>query len=537
MRSPTYALIWEQWRQVWWTLPLGILGTVFVSLSLKYFDGNTAWRKDVWMVGSTGTVFAFLLLAGGLLLFAHSSPTDVRTGIPQRHRTLPVAPITLALSQYLFRIAFISAFSVLLMGVVSATDRNYLQYIVPSAAVAACAMSLATAMMWTIGTRRVGVAAVVAVVIALVCNALYAFVEHKSPSIAPIVPILVFVVSSVVAIGSSAHRTGRNNSHGQHRRKIAQRDAVNRSGFSKRGAQYWFDTARRARVVWTLTAIIALPIVMIFAVRMWNDYEQYLLYVRLYGTPSLWHQVPENFLEWGQMLIWFPPVVAFASGICFVLLDVRDSSLHSANFLFTRPISTADIVRARRTFALRTATLLCAPTFLLSISFALVGYLLVPGGFSNLQDFYLSREYLLALILSWIASVLLFWATRAALASGVWFAFALAWEHDLGGLEIGLGAIPAVIAIVAILLGVKVHRLRLWDASFVPVAILCGVLFWLGLIWLESGSRARHDDEILFVSSCIAALIPYALFSQSLWIDFLRHGGLSRLGKRYAEGA
>lgn len=536
MNSPVRALIWEQWRQVWWTAPLGMLVTAFVSASLTYFDGNTAWHKDVWMVGSTGAVFAFLLLAGGLLLFAHSSPTDVRTGIPQRHRTLPVTPIALALSQYLFRIGFILALALLRMGIVSATDPNYLQFLFPSAAAAACAMSLATATMWTIGTRRVGIAAVIIVAIAFACNALCAFAQHNFPSIAPIIPIMLFVVSSIVAIGSCTYRTGRATSQSWGRRNIVQRGGAIQSALSKRGAQCWFDTVRRARVVWTLAAIIALPIVTICAIRIWKDYDQHLLYLRLYGTSSLWGTVPENLLEWGQFLIWFPPIVAFASGICFVMLDIRDASLRSANFLFTRPISTADIVRARRAFALRTATLLCAPTFLMSITSALVGDLFVPAGFSNLSGFYFSIEYPFALFLSWIASVLLFWAARAALASAVWFVCALAWEHVIGW-EIAFGSIPVVIAIIAIFHGVRVHRLRLWNASFVPVAILCGVFLWLSLIWLELGIPSRHDDEILLVSSCVAALIPYVLFSQSLWIDFLRHGGFSRLAIRRPKEA
>src|ERR1051325_10446350 len=153
MRSPVRALLWEQWRQVWWTAPIAVVTTTCASLALHQ-DRDIRWYKDVWWVGTNTAIIASMTLAVGLILFLHSSAKDIRAGIPTRHMTLPVRSLTLSLTQYLFRLAFVVGLAFALLGIAALIDTSYTNNVLPWTAFTACAMALLSAVMWTIGRRR-----------------------------------------------------------------------------------------------------------------------------------------------------------------------------------------------------------------------------------------------------------------------------------------------------------------------------------------------------------------------------------------------
>lgn len=530
MRSPVRALLWEQWRQVWWTVPLALLTTLCVSVAL-HRAGDVHWYKDFWMVGSSATVLAFLMLAGGLLLFTHSSPTDIRAGIPMRHRTLPITPLTLALSQYLFRIGFVALLSIALMSIVSLTDGNYVPFIFRGATVAVCGMSLATAVMWTVGTQRIGLAAVLMTLIALTCHLAYASASYSAPSLAPAIPIALITVSSIVAIYGAAR--GRDGISAQiAERKRTARDIATRTQ-SVVEAQTSFDTQRRNQVVWVLAILILVPILSFLAIAFRQEFRTATtpLYIQEYGNDLAQHVVSQTFLSFGAVFLLIPLLVAFASGVCFLMLDIRDGSLRMANFLFTRPIATTDIVRARLRFAIRAAVQLCLPAFILSGICGAIGNALQTFGTPAWSEYLYTLEFPLLMLLAFIATALLFWTTVPTVLGGI--ALSLVY-----GVDDTAWIVPAAIAVVSLYRGAEMYRMRFWKKRTTFLVIMTTFLFWISILYLESTvNRPNFDDEVWLAASVICALVPYFVFSQPLWIAFLRHGGFSRLGQRRTKEA
>ena len=527
MRSPVRALIWEQWRLVWWIMPIGIALTGVASIAL-HLDRDIDWYDELWRAGSSAVIISCVLLSGGILLFAHSSPTEIRAGIPARQRTLPIRRTTLALTQYLFRLGFIVALTAILTGTVTLIDSRYADLVLPAIVVSACMMSLALAAMWTIGTRSIGIAALCMFGVLFLSINAFEWAARHTKYAAPAVPIAVVLLSAVAAIGwasrtqRSARRITSPEGNAQLRRLVTeQRTPVQ--------AQAWFDAHRRGQVVWVLAALVFGLVLLVFEPVVW----QFVADIRDLNWYSFSGIFAAIFSRSAVTLIWLPPVISFASSICFLMLDFRDATLRTANFLFTRPISTADLVRARLRFAARTALKLCVPSFVLSLTLAAASFALDPDVASYPLDFFRSHEYPIAWLLSFAATTLLFWSAFPSLVAMAWLLVAAIYDLvDRNNSELVFAAIPVAVLAVAVVRAVRASRDSTWPRRFVALAFAIAFLFWLGTLYFESLGPTRFDDEILFAASAISALALYVAFSQPIWIDFLRHGGTIRFGKR-----
>jgi len=532
MRSPVGALIWEQWRQVWWTAPLAIGFTACVSVAL-HLDPDIGWYMDIWHGGSTAAIIATLALAGGLLLFAHSSPADVRAGLPARHRILPVPPFMLAITQFAFRAAFFTILALMLIATAALIDRSYAANILPGTAYATCAISIALACLWTAGRRSAFAAAAVGVGVAIALFFLQDAVTVRHPEAAPVLPSMTFAIGAAIALRGASlrheiHRTPRRETIGA--RYLWER----RKSFDGPTAAYqWFEVRRKARVIASSGAVFAGYVLVLLGYEVWQHLSLHTLTIEapnaLAGDLGIY--------AWGFLLL--PPVAAFSAGLCIAMLDYRDGTLRSAHVVFTLPMNTDDLVRARSWFGAKAALALCLPCFAASAGLA-AAYLRVSSvGKYIPPDFYGSSEYLVAMLLSTIATWGLLWSPTPAVAAVFWLG-SLALLLDLFGvrdpgrfLEYAVWAVPVAIAAMACYRALRSRRLERHSLGSVerPMYLLVLIATAVGG-WLAMTPRLVYDHELPCAAAAALALALHAMVTQPIWIEHLRHGGAARATRR-----
>ena len=162
MRSPTYALIWEQWRQVRIPIVFSLLLTAIASWTLRQVMELSLGPVRKWLPidsedwGEASTVLAgiCMILVMAALLFAHSSTRDLRMGLPARMLTVPISSLRLAVTQIIFRL-FAVAFAALLIGLsLTMIDLWYAQMIAPLVGFSILAYAYASLVATTIGKRN-----------------------------------------------------------------------------------------------------------------------------------------------------------------------------------------------------------------------------------------------------------------------------------------------------------------------------------------------------------------------------------------------
>ncbi|MDZ4857853.1 MAG: hypothetical protein SGI88_02640 [Candidatus Hydrogenedentes bacterium] len=169
MRSPTYALIWEQWRQVRTVVVLGIVLTFAASLSgylIKWVS------TDEWASFTFAMAWGSLLLVMAVLMFTHSSVRDLRMGLPARMLTLPLTARHIAATQIGFRFAVMAGTALVLGVLLTTINEKYFE--IAHSLVGAIVLYAYASMLATLGRRfPVVVIAMIIITIAPVVATVY----------------------------------------------------------------------------------------------------------------------------------------------------------------------------------------------------------------------------------------------------------------------------------------------------------------------------------------------------------------------------
>lgn len=336
MRSPTYALIWEQWRQVRTPIAFSLLLTAIASWTLRQImelslGPNRKWlQADSADWGDASTVLAgiCMVLVMAALLFAHSSTRDLRMGLPARMLTVPMSSLRLAVTQIVFRLFAVALVALAIGLALTLIDSWYAQMVAPLVGFSVLAYAYASLVATTIGKRN-PVVAFVAIVFTIspVIASLLA-IEHlltKSGGFG----LHVFGVFVVVCVVLSVYRfaTIRNTSPVQV--LLLTREAVPayRTSRKENVAQYKFEWRRIAWIYPSFTAGLLF----------------------MFGFPLLFAGYGprrfENFLEASLLVI--HPVVAFIVGMILIAREHRDSVTGVARFMWTRPLTVQQVVLHR----------------------------------------------------------------------------------------------------------------------------------------------------------------------------------------------
>lgn len=179
MRSPTYALIWEQWRQVRMLIALGVVLTfaasryfyyfLMTSISPKYASAGLGTPDYVfkdWADGSAIIASIALVPLMAALLFSHSSARNMRMGVPQRMLLLPVTPVWLATTQIVFRFVTVALVALVIGLSLALIDNAFVRMIAPLVGTSLIAYSYASVLASTIG-KRYPVVALVAIILTI----------------------------------------------------------------------------------------------------------------------------------------------------------------------------------------------------------------------------------------------------------------------------------------------------------------------------------------------------------------------------------
>ncbi|NUM56918.1 MAG: hypothetical protein HUU46_25085 [Candidatus Hydrogenedentes bacterium] len=555
MRSPVRALIWEQWRQVWWTAPLSILLTTGVSFAL-HLDPEIEWYKDLWKMGSNGAIIASLALAGGLLLFAHSSPTDIRAGLPARHMTLPVRSLTLALSQYVFRFAYFVLLAYLLLTSISLIDDSYAENVLPGTVYASCVISILMASIWTIGRRSMFWASAIAIGIAVGMFFLHDSVSIRSSAAGYVLAFALIIAGSAIAVrgalrGHAVPRSG----PGAIEAKAPR--AATRSFRDPIQAYRWFEWRRKSRVVTYSAAAVLVPLLLLEGYDIWTNLQKpeqrmgSMVHKTGLGaqnpTLMIWtipktDRLARDLDGMAMTLVYAPPFIALISGVCFALLDHRDGTLRLANYVFTLPMSTRDMVRARFWFGTKATALLCIPCFLVSACLAALCVKLNTNEAYIVERWYPSSEYPLTLVLSFVATWALLWSPLPILLGLLWLGsvgLVLEFTGVRGEdpMRMALIAIPLAITVYATFRVVSRYRRGQCDAQAIEATMWIAILGGAILIgWSIADFGYFYDDELPLAAAMTMALLFYALVTQPHWLERLRHGRHNIRGQRTFMG-
>ncbi|MCC6797387.1 MAG: hypothetical protein IT366_19895 [Candidatus Hydrogenedentes bacterium] len=335
MRSPTYALIWEQWRQVRTPVIFAIGLTAIGSWTLHQFmemslDSDRKWiqsNSENW--GEISTVLAgiCMILVIAALLFAHSSTRDLRMGLPARILTLPISSLRLAATQILFRLLVISLVALTIGLALTLIDFWYAQVIAPFVGFSVIVYAYASSIATTIGKRNPVIAFIAIVFTTSPVLASLVAIVHQQPNSSVSFYVFVIFVSLCIAVSIYRFATLRNTPPIQV--LLLTRDAGLRGAVAHREriAQYKFEWRRSAWIYPSFTA----GVICMFGVPQ-------LFLVRDFGGP-------ESFAQFAFLMT--PPVIAFVIGMILISREHRDIVTGVARFVWTRPLTVQQVVLNR----------------------------------------------------------------------------------------------------------------------------------------------------------------------------------------------
>lgn len=522
MRSPTAALIWEQWRQVRLPVCFGFLLTVLASWWLHFIRTTIHISKSDWIGFSTGMAGLMLTLVMAVLLFAHSSPRDLRMGLPARMLILPVSIQCIAVLQIGFRLAVVGLFSLSLGLSLTLIDRDYADSVSSLVGASLLCYSYASAVASTIG-KRSPVAGFVTIVLTImpVLATVAATQDRFSPNsgdrffvfcaFAALCIAVSFVgiastrnalsIAKLLSAGSLSLAMGKSPAAANTRAPFA---------FESRRIRWMFPCFTAALIS---TLGISIIIENLGRVR-YERIGEGLLASFLYG----------------------PPIIAMLVGMLLIAREHRDSVTGMARFTWTRPASVQQVVLQRmRSIALS-----------MILTFAAVG-LIAAVAMGSLQDrifFDLNQAlyvaffavlYIALLLLSWC----IVWAPYVPIA--YWVIFALYTSTAGTGFDWGrdedfwLIYAPELLFLTALTILARASwRRRIFQRRVaMSFIVLSALVFAAAFVSFQELERLDPNDELRGLKplsvAFILSLVPlFALLSQGVYLDRVRHGALFR---------
>jgi hypothetical protein len=520
MRSPVKALIWEQWRQVRLPIAFGIGLTFAASWCLHYTITVLQGDANAWVEFSTVMAGIALVLLMAALLFAHSSPRDLRMGLPARMLTLPVSPRRIAAAQIGFRFAMVGLVALAIGLSLTVIDRAYVEVVAPMVGISVLCYSYASAVAVTVG-RRSPVIAFVTIILTIgpVIATVGAIHKRFGPFLDVKFAVFYAFVAACAIVSFISFVRIRNAPRLElllNPRSLSRAFGIAARG-KERSAQFAYEWRRLGWMFPCFTAglavAIGLPVVMIN----WTDWT--ISEAILAGPAALF--------------VYGPPIVAFVIGMIFFARAHRDSVTGVARFAWTRPTTVQQVV-LHRMKAIALSMLLTYAV--LGVLTAMVNYL--SGELTNVnldEAGFAVLCYLGILLLSWC----LVWAPYVPVVYWIIFAvYSLGWGYTgaWGGDEdFWLLLLPESLFLLALfLLAYTCWRRRIIKPRVVVrFALLCAVPCAIALWFLTYLAREHPDQELadprFFFTAFVLGLMPlFALFFQGVFLDHVRHGALFR---------
>jgi len=529
MRSPVYALVWEQWRQVRLIIVAGVAMTYAAAWALHYsmvasLGSDLVGRGlgpetifDEWAGSSTGLAAITLILVGAALLFSHSSPRNLRMGLPARILNLPVPTVQLAVVQAGFRFAVMGLTALLIGLALSAINTEYLTVVLPFAAVAVLGYAYASAIALTIGIVSPVAASVVIVVTTGPALAVTAYLLSVGFTEGPGATIAVYAVVLAALFAVSFDRFARIRSVPAGERLLRPRAHVpllRRPRPGEVGIEGFRVECRRLGWIAPSFAAAALSLSAVeILLSGLSGFDYGLRYVE-------------------EMLFILPCISGFIVGMVLIARDHRDGVSGVARYVWTRPASVQQAVLDRmKAVALSMAITWLVP-FLLYVAVNLFGPFNHRLGPIE-QFFFVALSYAGAFLFAWLAVwtpyiLIAYWLYLGTYAGLQQYVFG--WKDD----TVGVVLVPciAVLAVFA-LFAREAWRRRLFDARVVVrAAVLCLVCsaasyWWLNCLVREDGQG--WDQPAYWLAAASAGLVPMiTLFAHGVLLDRIRHGALLR---------
>ncbi len=521
MRSPTYALMWEQWRQVRVPIAFSILLTAIASWTLRQImelslGPNRKWLQadsEDWGDASTVLAGICMVLVMAALLFAHSSTRDLRMGLPARMLTVPMSSLRLAVTQIVFRLFAVALVALAIGLALTLIDSWYAQMVAPFVGFSVLAYAYASLVATTIGKRN-PVAAFIAIVFTMspVIASLLA-IEHQIAQSGE-VSLYVLGVFVVACVALSVYRfaTIRNTSPVQVLLLTREEVPAYRSSRTEDAAQYKFEWRRLGWLYPSFTAGLLLAFWLPSLLPPGIRYSDAYIQTAFMGAP---------------------PLVAFIVGMILIAREHRDSVTGVARFMWTRPVTVQQVVLHR----------MKAVALSILYTYAFIGALallvaLIEGELASIRlDVAIIGPALVTAILIGVWSLV--WVPYLPVA--YWLVFVAYWGStfvtEWGRKEdfylLWLPKVAFWIGFIA--LAAYCYRRKIFESRIITrFAIFC---LALALVLLNVYFMGFYRSDLWFAGNLgtfipgtitLCALPLFALLWQGFFLDRVRHNALFR---------
>ena len=548
MRSPTFALIWEQWRQVRATFLLGFAAMLFVTLLpqnviLMDAESRTLAQLLVYLLA-----MIFLLIN---LFSLHSSREQATVILPRRMFTVPMRRTKIALIQFVFRLLCFLGGGVLFLLVTGlrSNSEGMTKEIPALVPIFACIISIVIALGWTFGKRSTVTGVIATVVLTPVVVFLLVWLGewlHETIRVwfglgfrrlsaygielgldQPLTSIGFYVMATMCVLGCAAMCVASANRFYRNTQPLfvpKRPDAFAKfltpsrrhSGFSA----FLFEF--RHKGIWYPLFCFALASV--FAMMSW------------FGHANTWQELARLLSE----MVWLPLAAGYLTGLFLIMYDTRHFTQDLS--LRTRPLTTSSLALARAGMSLCSIGLAVAVYALLYAAVLVAARLDMPSyvvaQYANLNwSDWLELCSLLPIVA--LAAFVLMWTPLTwtlyvfCMGVAVISAEAFAPSHWVLNQELyrriagGLLIIAYTANCIRIARQLRQRRILTRGILFAAAALVFVTGGAVLLSWMAHSpvfAELKANPDTLLGIAGLSTFPAYALLSQALWLDRIRHG-------------